>query len=204
MHGLAGSMLAHRTIRRALNQRCFKRRSDAVRVPVLHTCLSRSATASGTVIVQLFLPQLITCGASGYLRQEFCELELLDEITKLRYEGRLPDHIQGNFRNPLIRTYQTWKGTNYVPDLTHPALKWSAKDPLPLLPVMQLGSSLKRNKQINKIKRQEILRLKMMPQKFNLDLLQLKEVYLSMLARKEKWKMMKMTVQTLRKQRQPK
>ena len=86
--------------------------------------------------MQSFSPRLITCGASGYLRQEFRELELLDEITKLRYEGQLPDHIQGNFRNPLIRAYQTWKGTNYVPELTHPALKWSAKDPLPLLPVV--------------------------------------------------------------------
>jgi hypothetical protein len=96
-----------------------------------YTCLSRSATASGTVIVQSFSPRLITCGASGYLRQEFRELELLDEITKLRYEGKLPDHIQGNFRNPLIRSYQKWKGTDYVPPLTHPALKWSVKDPLP-------------------------------------------------------------------------
>ena len=86
--------------------------------------------------MQSFSPRLITCGASGYLRQEFRELELLDEITKLRYEGKLPDHIQGKFRNPLIRAYQTWKGTSYVPDLTHPALKWSAKDPLPLLPVV--------------------------------------------------------------------
>jgi len=51
------------------------------------------------------------------LRQEFCELELLDEIT--------------NFRNPLIRGYQQWKGTDYVPPLTHSALKWSVKDPLP-------------------------------------------------------------------------
>src|ERR1700723_3482107 len=101
-----------------------------------YTCLSRSATASGTVIVQSFSPRLITCGASGYLRQEFRELELLDEISKLSYEGNLPHHIQGNFRNPFIREYQTWKGTNYVPDLTHPVLKWSAKDPLPLLPVV--------------------------------------------------------------------
>src|SRR6267154_546743 len=101
-----------------------------------YTCLSRSATASGTVIVQSFSPRLITCGASGYLRQEFRELELLNEITKLRYEGQLPDHIQGNFRNPLIRAYQTWKGTHNVPDLTRPALKWSAKDPLPLLLVV--------------------------------------------------------------------
>ena len=101
-----------------------------------YTCLSRSATASGTVIVQSFSPQLITYGASGYLRQEFHELELLDEISKLRYEGQLPDHIQGNFRNPLIRAYQKWKGTDYVPPLTHFALKWSVKDPMPLLSVV--------------------------------------------------------------------
>jgi hypothetical protein len=101
-----------------------------------YTCLSRSATASGTVIVQSFSPQLITYGTSGYLKQESCELELLDEITKLRYEGKLPDHIQGNFRNPLIRAYQQWKGTDYVPPLTHPALKWSIKDPMPLLSVV--------------------------------------------------------------------
>jgi len=101
-----------------------------------YTCLSRSATASGTVIVQSFSPRLITCGASGYLRQEFRELELLDEITKLRYEGKLPDHIQGKFRNPLIRAYQKWKGTEYVPPLTHTALRWSVKEPLAFLPVV--------------------------------------------------------------------
>ena len=101
-----------------------------------YTCLSRSATASGTVIVQSFSPRLITCGASGYLRQEFRELELLDEISKLRYEGKLPDHIQGNIRNPLIRAYQKWKGTDYVPPLTHPALTWSVNDPMPLLSVV--------------------------------------------------------------------
>ena len=60
----------------------------------------------------------------------------MDEITKLRYEGNLPDHIQGNFRNPLIRAYQKLKGTDYVPPLTHPALTWSIKDPMPLLPVV--------------------------------------------------------------------
>src|ERR1700683_2901690 len=101
-----------------------------------YTCLSRSATASGTVIVQSFSPRLIICGASGYLRQEFRELELLDEISKLRYEGKLPDCVEGNFRNPLIRSYQQWKGADYVPPLIHPALQWSVTDPLPLLPVV--------------------------------------------------------------------
>ena len=66
-----------------------------------------------------------------------CELEILDEITKLIYEGKLPDHIQGNFTNPLIRSYQEWQGTDYVPPLTHLALQWSVKDPLPLLPVVK-------------------------------------------------------------------
>ena len=106
-------------------------------VPILKAPRTRSKPyASGTVVVQSFSPRLITCGASGYLRQEFHELELLDEISKLRYEGKLPDHIQGNFRNPLIRAYQKWKGTDYVPPLTHPALKWSVKDPMPLLSVV--------------------------------------------------------------------
>src|SRR6202044_1176356 len=29
-----------------------------------------------------------------------------------------------------------WKGTDYVPPLTHPALKWSVRDPMPLLSVV--------------------------------------------------------------------
>src|ERR1700734_1386815 len=41
-----------------------------------------------------------------------------------------------NYRNPLIRSYQQWKGADYVPPLTHPALQWSVTDPLPLLPVV--------------------------------------------------------------------
>ena len=87
-------------------------------------------------IYKSFSPQLITCRASGYLRHEFCELELLDEISKPRYEGELIDCSQSNFRNPLIRSYQKWKGINDVPPLTDPALKWSVADPLPLLLVV--------------------------------------------------------------------
>ena len=70
------------------------------------------------------------------MRQEFHELQLLDDIIKPRYEGKLLEHIQGKFRNPLIRTYQKWKGTDYGPSLTHPALTCSVKDPMPLLSVV--------------------------------------------------------------------
>ena len=92
--------------------------------------------------------------------------------------------------------------------MTHPALKWSAKDPLPLLPVVTDApwKIIERNRQIRKRRRQEILRLEMMTQKLNLDLLQLKEVYLSIpvRVRKGKWKLKKISVQVLKKQRQPK
>jgi hypothetical protein len=61
-----------------------------------YTCLSRSSTVEGTIIVQGFDPKVITGGASSYLRREFRELKLLDEITKLKYEGKLPLEINGH------------------------------------------------------------------------------------------------------------
>ena len=48
-----------------------------------YTCLSCSACANGTLIIQSFQPSVITGGCSGWLRQEFRDLELLDEITRL-------------------------------------------------------------------------------------------------------------------------
>ncbi|KAF8233644.1 hypothetical protein L208DRAFT_1123328, partial [Tricholoma matsutake] len=57
-----------------------------------YTALS-SSTATGTLILTSFHPNKITGGASGALHQEFCELELLDNITKLRFEDKLPKNI---------------------------------------------------------------------------------------------------------------
>jgi hypothetical protein len=53
-----------------------------------YTCLSRSSSASGTIIIQGFDPKVITRGCSGYLRQEFREHEILDDITMLRRTRR--------------------------------------------------------------------------------------------------------------------
>jgi hypothetical protein len=64
-----------------------------------YTALSRSATAGGTLILQGFDPRNITGGCSGALRQEFRELELLDEITLCRYMGRLRETVYGPTRN---------------------------------------------------------------------------------------------------------
>ncbi|KLO03914.1 hypothetical protein SCHPADRAFT_807182, partial [Schizopora paradoxa] len=69
-----------------------------------YTVLSRSASAEGTVIMQGFDASKIqnTNQMSGYLRQEFRELELLNEITKLKYEGKLPDSVNSRRRYGLL------------------------------------------------------------------------------------------------------
>ena len=72
-----------------------------------YTTLSRSATAGGTLILQGFDPKVITSGCSGALRQEFHELELLDDITKLRYLRKLPVIVDGDTRNHIIVAFST-------------------------------------------------------------------------------------------------
>ncbi|KAJ6562187.1 hypothetical protein B0H19DRAFT_1068860 [Mycena capillaripes] len=89
-----------------------------------YVALSRGFTADGTVIVQGFSEKKITSGMSGYLRQELRELEILDEITKLRYEGRLPGSVTGLYRRRLIRSYYAWKSDHRDPAHFHPAMKW--------------------------------------------------------------------------------
>jgi hypothetical protein len=73
-----------------------------------YTALSRSSSAAGTALIQNFSEDKITRGISGWLRQEFRELNVLDEITRLRYENDLPDNIVGPLRNPMIRAYYLW------------------------------------------------------------------------------------------------
>ena len=96
-----------------------------------YTALSRSSTAQGTLILQGFDARKMTGGCSGALRQEFRELELLDEITKTRYMGKLPPIVTGATRNAVISSFRKWKGVQYVPNVVHPALRWSKRDPLP-------------------------------------------------------------------------
>jgi hypothetical protein len=75
---------------------------------------------------------MITGGCSGWLRQEFCDLEILDEITRLPFHPQLVLEINDHCRNTLIRQFCKWKGLNYVPENLHPTIKWSAQHPNPL------------------------------------------------------------------------
>ncbi|KAF8873468.1 hypothetical protein BD779DRAFT_1652008 [Infundibulicybe gibba] len=94
-----------------------------------YTALSRSASAEGTLILQGFDARKITGGASGALRQEFRDIELLDEISRLQYEGKLHKSVVGDRRNTLINAYRLVKGETYVPAIVHSAIRWSKSDP---------------------------------------------------------------------------
>ena len=100
-----------------------------------YTALSRSASAAGTIILQGFDSKKITGKASGALRQEFRDLELLDEITKLRHLNKLQTVMVGESRNDLIQSYRAYKGMSYVPENVHESIKWSDSDPM-LDPIM--------------------------------------------------------------------
>ncbi|KAJ3764376.1 hypothetical protein EV360DRAFT_6882, partial [Lentinula raphanica] len=94
-----------------------------------YTSLSRSRSYEKTIILQGFNHTCITGGASGALRKEFRDLELLDEITRLQYEGKCDPSVKGTTRSILIELFRKWKGDKFNPPSVHAAIKWSAKDP---------------------------------------------------------------------------
>ncbi len=99
-----------------------------------YTALSRTASAKGTILLQPISPSKVQGGVHGSLRQEFRELEMLDEITRLRYERCLHLTVRGDRRYTLLDSYRKIKGEYYVPSTVHPAIVWSRA--LPFEPTM--------------------------------------------------------------------
>ncbi|KAK0439734.1 uncharacterized protein EV420DRAFT_1244476, partial [Desarmillaria tabescens] len=98
----------------------------------LYTCLSRSSTAAGTLILQKWTGDMtmkVQGRASNALRQEFRELELLDKITKLRYDSQLNSRVIGLTRSDLIKSYRKVKGMQYIPHRIHSSIKWDKNNP---------------------------------------------------------------------------
>jgi hypothetical protein len=109
-----------------------------------YTALSRSATSEGTLILQGFDPKMIMDGCSGALRQEFRELELLDEITRLLYSGKLLRKITGDTRNNVITAFREWRGEQYIPQKVHASIRWSKCSPWLESEVLNLDERLEK------------------------------------------------------------
>ncbi|KAF5345450.1 hypothetical protein D9758_013654 [Tetrapyrgos nigripes] len=99
----------------------------------IYTALSRSSCADQTLILQGFNTNLLTGGIKnkGGYRQELRELELLDEITRLKYLGILSPSVFGDHRSSLIKSFRTVQGINFVPASVHKSIEWNDSDPLP-------------------------------------------------------------------------
>ncbi|KAJ7292159.1 hypothetical protein C8J57DRAFT_956023, partial [Mycena rebaudengoi] len=77
-------------------------------------------------------------GITGYLRQEFRELELLNEIIQAKYMSLLPLSVTGVTQSELLRTYQEYQGSDYNPVELHSALQWHSGDApkIPAIPIV--------------------------------------------------------------------
>jgi len=93
-----------------------------------YTALSRSSSAGGTILLSPVDPIKITGGISEWLRQEFRELELLDDITTSCYEGVLPAFISCHRREVLLNQFLQLKGSLYMPPKVHKSIAWSGSD----------------------------------------------------------------------------
>ena len=54
---------------------------------------------------------------------------MLDDITVLRYNGKLLSSVVGVTRNGLITAFRLLKGEKYVPSKVHRAIRWKESDP---------------------------------------------------------------------------
>ncbi|KAJ7351642.1 hypothetical protein DFH08DRAFT_694662 [Mycena albidolilacea] len=98
-----------------------------------YTALSRGSSSDDTLIIQGMDERKITSGIDGHLRQEFRELEMLNEITLLRYHNNLPIDVGGNNRRDILQAFQWGKGGFYEPQGLDTHARWRKGD-APLLP----------------------------------------------------------------------
>ena len=91
----------------------------------IYVALSRGRTSDGTLIVRKGDLRKLKKKCSGALRQEYRELELLDDITMRAYEGTLSPDINGHRRLDLIAQFRQAMGKTYMPSRLPDALRWT-------------------------------------------------------------------------------
>ena len=79
----------------------------------LYTCLSRGASLSGLLLLNRLDVNKLRKGLNGHLREELDELEVLSDITEMKYEGRLHEQVQGQSRRQLLRSFYSVYGKSY-------------------------------------------------------------------------------------------
>ncbi len=92
----------------------------------MYTMTSRSSTLKDTIILEGFSFAKLQCGAAPGLMNEYCDLELLDAITKEHVDGTLPLAVHGSSRGELLSSYLSVRGTEYIPPNADSDLDWAS------------------------------------------------------------------------------
>lgn len=92
----------------------------------IYTSLSRGASAEGTILLSEFDRNKIQMGISGFLRQEFRYLEVLDEINRRIFEGEMQRFSTLQTRGSVVDAF-----FDMFPEYTridvHPEIKWTSR-----------------------------------------------------------------------------
>jgi hypothetical protein len=110
----------------------------------IYTSLSRGKSAEGTIILGKFDSNSfkITGGIGDDLKREFRELNMLDRITTLQYEGKLHSQVVGDLRYPLIHSYLLHQGDDKVMEGWHSELRTNTVEELiPAKPDDEIANS---------------------------------------------------------------
>ncbi|KAJ3482222.1 hypothetical protein NLI96_g7135 [Meripilus lineatus] len=112
----------------------------------LYTCLSRSSSFEGTVILRDFNMLKMCSGASGDLRKEFKELEILDYLTELKMTGDLPEDAPRHNRRAIIDWYVEVNKGWLMPPKAHQSLLDKGVNPRKRTSLLENFASAKRRK----------------------------------------------------------
>ncbi|EPS97377.1 hypothetical protein FOMPIDRAFT_1128491 [Fomitopsis schrenkii] len=133
----------------------------------LYTCLSRSSSLHGTMIIGPLDRAKLTGGRIGFLRREFRELEILNTVTFLRSKADvISSELSGDNRATVIKKWLQVKGPCYVPPNVHAAIDWKNDLPSDLMPIQFSNSVLSSDLAPNK-KRKRLIALPTPPVSIN-------------------------------------
>lgn len=99
--------------------------NDCKNHQAIYTCLSRSSSAAGTVILDKIPSSKLRTGLSQGMKNEFRALELLNEITKRRINKTLHPKVRSQTRQSLFDEYVKYEGS-FLPTNVHKEISWKS------------------------------------------------------------------------------
>lgn len=99
--------------------------NDCKNHQAIYTCLSRSSSAAGTLILDKLPSNKLCLGLSQGMKDEFRALELLNEITTRKLNNTLHPKVRAETRQTLFDEFVKYEEP-YIPTNVHKEISWSS------------------------------------------------------------------------------